>query len=314
MSDYTATQSGSARGQVRTVTAFFDSRDAADKARADLVAAGLSPDTINVAGGDEVGNATAPSEEGGFWHALKEFFMPDEDRYAYAEGLRRGGFALSVRTGEAQYDRALDILDADGAVDIDERERSWRSEGWTGFQPGVFTPDVGIAAGDASTAGFGASRAGEDGYADTGALTGRGSVDAESRADAGLVGTGANEPGLLNPDFRERIGSGTASMTPPTPTGSQDATVGNNAATRDRSTAAYDRARDAEDATLGSPTRSGAELPSARSTIGSSTAEEETWGAQGASGSWSSRRDENIQRARVRGYIIDPDKTAGSGI
>jgi len=33
-------------------------------------------------------------------------------------------------------------LDADGAVDIDERERNWRSEGWTGFQPGALTPLV----------------------------------------------------------------------------------------------------------------------------------------------------------------------------
>ncbi len=311
MTDYAATSSTASRGGLRTVTAFFDTRDAADKARADLVGAGISPDTISVVEG-ATADRDLPTDEGGFWHALKEFFIPDEDRFTYAEGLRRGGFVLSVRTGDAQYDRALDILDADGAVDIDEREQSWRSEGWTGFQPGALTPDVGLAAGDASTAGFGASRAGEDGYADTGALTRSGSSDAESRADADLVGTGTGEPGLLNPDFRERIGSGTASMTPPTPTGAQDATLTNNAAARDRGASpSYTRAAEAENAALGSPTRSGAEIPAARSTIGSMTSGEATWGRGPATGFGSWRRDDAVQRARVRGYIIDPDRASG---
>ena len=40
--------------------------------------------------------------------------MPEEDRYAYAEGVRRGGTVVSVRTTDADYDRALEILDARG--------------------------------------------------------------------------------------------------------------------------------------------------------------------------------------------------------
>ena len=53
--------------------------------------------------------------------------MPEEDRYAYSEGLRRGGTVVSVRTTDANYDRALEILDAQGAVNI-----------WTnGKQPGA---------------------------------------------------------------------------------------------------------------------------------------------------------------------------------
>jgi uncharacterized protein (TIGR02271 family) len=58
--------------------------------------------------------------------------MPDEDRYTYAEGLRRGGYLLSVNVTDAQYDKALDILDDEGTIDIDERAQTWRSEGWTG--------------------------------------------------------------------------------------------------------------------------------------------------------------------------------------
>lgn len=34
----------------------------------------------------------------------------------------------------AHYDMALDILDDEGTVDLNEREASWRSEGWGGYE------------------------------------------------------------------------------------------------------------------------------------------------------------------------------------
>jgi hypothetical protein len=120
--------------------------------------------------------------------------------------------------------------------------------------------------------------------ASTASVTASSDPDAESRADVTRVGTGPGEPGALNPDMRERIGSGTASMTPPTPTGPQDATLTDNATA-------------IEDASLGSPTRSGAEMPGTTSTIGAPVAEQSVW---------DSRRDAEVRRARVRGFIIDP--------
>lgn len=121
----------------RALTAFFDTREAADKAKRDLIAAGIPADDIRVVGS---GSATADTDDRGFWESLKDFFIPDEDRYSYAEGLRRGGFAVYVQTGDATiYQRASDILDNDGAVDLDEREASWRKEGWTGYQAGSTT-------------------------------------------------------------------------------------------------------------------------------------------------------------------------------
>src|SRR5271170_3541368 len=117
-----------------TVTAFFDSRDAANKAIDGLAAAGISRDNMSVT--SETGGAeTAKADhDKGFWESLKDLFMPEEDSYAYAEGLRRGGTVVSVRTTDADYDRALEILDAEGAVNLDEREAAWRSEGWKGYQ------------------------------------------------------------------------------------------------------------------------------------------------------------------------------------
>jgi uncharacterized protein (TIGR02271 family) len=64
---------------------------------------------------------------------MADLFMPDEDRYTYAEGLRRGGYLLSVNVTDTQYDQALDILDDEGTINIDEREQSWRKEGWSSW-------------------------------------------------------------------------------------------------------------------------------------------------------------------------------------
>jgi hypothetical protein len=58
---------------------------------------------------------------GGFWAALSGWFFPDDDRHLYAEGLRRGGFLISVEVDDATHDTAHDILDDEGSIDIDER-------------------------------------------------------------------------------------------------------------------------------------------------------------------------------------------------
>ena len=115
------------------VTAFFDSRADADAAVDRIVAHGVSRDAIRVVDGAErTGTAPDQNEEKGFFEALGDFFMPDEDRLTYAEGLNRGGYLVSVETTTANRDDVLDILDDEGTVDMDEREESWRADGWTG--------------------------------------------------------------------------------------------------------------------------------------------------------------------------------------
>ena len=128
--------------QSRTIAAFFDTREAAQTATTDLVAAGIPREFIRLTEGGSKTNATgaaSAANEKGFWDELKDLFLPDEDRYGYAEGLRRGGYLLSVKVEEAYYTRAMDILDRDGAVNLDEREASWRSEGWSGYQSSAST-------------------------------------------------------------------------------------------------------------------------------------------------------------------------------
>ena len=134
-------QTSGTTGQ-RTVTAFFDDRTSAEAAVSRLVAAGIERSRIDLRAGGSTGSTTSTStsatsgtrgSEPGFWESLKDLFMPEEDRATYAEGLRRGGHLVVVHTDQQHYERALDILDDEGTVDLDQRASSWKQEGWTGY-------------------------------------------------------------------------------------------------------------------------------------------------------------------------------------
>ena len=117
----------------RTLTAFFDRREDAQGAADRLQRLGLPVDSIRLTGGEEYSGRTDYAEDRGFWASLSDLFFPGEDRAAYAEGLRRGGYLLTVTMITAgKYDDVLDILDDEGAVDVDQRAETWRAEGWTG--------------------------------------------------------------------------------------------------------------------------------------------------------------------------------------
>jgi hypothetical protein len=139
----TSTTSPGSSSFRKLVTAFFDSRSDAEDAVERLVDAGVSRDSIRFMPGDDRDPPDDPAaarraEPQGFWGALGGWFLPDEDRHAYAEGLRRGGYLISVNASDEQYERVLDILDDEGTIDIDERANSWRAEGWSS----VSTNDV----------------------------------------------------------------------------------------------------------------------------------------------------------------------------
>ncbi|WP_299655327.1 YsnF/AvaK domain-containing protein [uncultured Jannaschia sp.] len=120
---------------VQTITAFFDDRHAADTAASRIEDAGIPRSNISLVEGTDPsasGHADGSGEEG-FMASLKELFAgPDDDHDTYAEGLRRGGYLLSVSVSGAQQDKVVEILDRDGTVDLDARSESWRAEGWAG--------------------------------------------------------------------------------------------------------------------------------------------------------------------------------------
>ncbi|WP_313137749.1 YsnF/AvaK domain-containing protein [Paracoccus jeotgali] len=135
--------------QTSYLSAMFDSAAEAQRAVDRLVDAGIPMTNIRqVAHADSAASgAIAVDGEKGFWESLGDFFFPDEDRYAYAEGLSRGGSLVTVSgLSEASYETALVILDDEGSVNMDERVESWRSEGWGGYEESPY------AAAAASTA------------------------------------------------------------------------------------------------------------------------------------------------------------------
>jgi uncharacterized protein (TIGR02271 family) len=125
----------------QTIIAYFDSRAEAETAQAALARAGIDPGAVRVL--PEEGSTYTRSstdtaydhrrDEGGFFGSLGDFFLPDEDRYAFAEGMSRGGITLAVSVDEATHAQAAQILESSGAINIDEREAEWRSAGWTGY-------------------------------------------------------------------------------------------------------------------------------------------------------------------------------------
>ncbi len=107
-----------------TLTALYDTRGDADTAAERLVAeTGLARSDITVTAQD-----AGAAEEGGFLASLKNLFVPDQDRSTYAEAVRRGGFLLTARVEQGSAERAMDILEEHGAVDLEDRQQSWRTE------------------------------------------------------------------------------------------------------------------------------------------------------------------------------------------
>ncbi len=169
------------------VTAFFDTKAAAEKAKVEVLALGLGEDTVSITEGQgSTGytgqRSTVGTTNEGFWGSLKNVFAPEEDKHAYAEGLQRGGYLLTVHTSEAHYDRVLHILDHEGAVDMNEREAEWRKEGWTGHN-------------ESYAAGYGTS------------ATAGGAATSAAATKTGLLGgTGSTTAGTTGPGVTERAG------------------------------------------------------------------------------------------------------------
>ena len=125
----------------QTITAFFDSRADATNAVEKLAEAGITRTSIRLLPEQEglTGSAVASPydyerDEKGFWATLGDMLIPEEDRATYSEGMHRGGTTVIVTVDETHVDRAADILEEYGSVNMDEREESWRQEGWTGYR------------------------------------------------------------------------------------------------------------------------------------------------------------------------------------
>lgn len=74
---------------------------------------------------------------GGIIGALTESGIPEEEAHYYAEGIRRGHVLVIVRASGAEAELAREVMDAQGAVDVEGRVKSWRERGWSSYNPGA---------------------------------------------------------------------------------------------------------------------------------------------------------------------------------
>jgi uncharacterized protein (TIGR02271 family) len=93
------------------IFAGFDSRDAAEIARNNLLQLGLPEDRIDI--------MDQSSSE-----------LSERDRLIYQENIRRGGCLLAATVDDAHAPEAIARVEQAGPIDRDQREAQWRSEGW----------------------------------------------------------------------------------------------------------------------------------------------------------------------------------------
>jgi uncharacterized protein (TIGR02271 family) len=122
---------------MRTITAYFDSVQAAEQAAFDLAKGvpgvrGQVFDTRNAA-------------------SLDNLSLPEGDATLVREGFRRGGGVVHAEVPDGRFDEVANVLEASGAVDLDALEAEWRKEGWigstTGATTGTTTATTGVSMG-----------------------------------------------------------------------------------------------------------------------------------------------------------------------
>jgi uncharacterized protein (TIGR02271 family) len=145
-----------------TLVAVFDNRSDAQNAMDELLASGFTRDNVYVSSADLTGQAgtssyassttdttttTGTTHEEGFGASIKHFFEnlfgSDNDEHVtrYSNVVSGGQHVLTLTTtSESEVERAADVIERFGPVDIDERHDltgNAASLGTSAYQPGV---------------------------------------------------------------------------------------------------------------------------------------------------------------------------------
>ncbi len=136
-----------------TLVAVFDNRTDAQSAMDELLASGFSSQEVRLSEGStgttgtmgttgttgSTTSGTASSDDGSFTGSIKNFFSDlfgsDDDTPAskYSEAVNRGSYVLTVVTAsEPEVERAADLIERFGPVDIDEKASQWGGAPSTG--------------------------------------------------------------------------------------------------------------------------------------------------------------------------------------
>jgi hypothetical protein len=99
-----------------------------------VIAAGPLAAALGGIAGAGVG-AVAGGAAGGLIGGLTDMGVTEAQAGYFAEGVRRGGSLVTVRTEDPVTERAKDVMNRHHPIDVNERAAEWRQGGWTGFSP-----------------------------------------------------------------------------------------------------------------------------------------------------------------------------------
>jgi uncharacterized protein (TIGR02271 family) len=131
----------------RTVLGVFDDYATAKQVVDELVESGFSRSDIQITtqndyamdaarGGAGLSGEAQDKSGGGIAGFFRRLFGDEtyehEGSY-YAEAVRRGSTVVAVATNDMNAERAADIMDDRGAVDIDRRAASWKEQGYKAY-------------------------------------------------------------------------------------------------------------------------------------------------------------------------------------
>lgn len=103
----------------------YENRAEAERVRQELLEHGFADEQIRIA----PETTAEPAGERTFWDDVSEFFGFGEQEY-YDEAGKRGHVVVRVNAEEHEIDRAAEIMERHGAIDIDQRAEEWRQAGW----------------------------------------------------------------------------------------------------------------------------------------------------------------------------------------
>ena len=102
-----------------TVVGLFDQASQAQAVMKELESSGFSRNYIDT--------VKASSDASGVAKTLAASGVPSDDASLYAQGVQHGGTLVSLRSNEADADKAIAIFNRHNPIDIDQRAAQWRS-------------------------------------------------------------------------------------------------------------------------------------------------------------------------------------------
>lgn len=103
------------------IVTLFDTPEHAEAASRNLEAAGYSASDISIVNNKTLSTGGAAVREPGLWHRLFGRDIEQHEAVVYGRTVEQGGVVLTLRVAEAEVPRAMGILNAHKAIDVQAR-------------------------------------------------------------------------------------------------------------------------------------------------------------------------------------------------